>query len=218
MSKKFGPTQILIYPTRNNTISGKSSLRKHTLYGPLLANQNATAESSGFLLPEGTLLLGIDPGTAVTGWAIVEFTLRGAKFIAAGAIRTSTQDEFSVRLVKLSEQLNKVLDQYHPSASAIEEPFFGENAQSALTLGQARGALLLTIAQKGIPVFSYSPKEVKRSVVGTGSATKQQVAFMVKRLLQVSEAITLSNDATDALAVAYCHSLRCRLDPSAKRV
>lgn len=212
MCKKFGRMQTLICQKRSKPIALKKNRRKLPFIA-LTEKSQTTVPHGGFLLKEGTILMGIDPGTAVTGWAILEFTHRGAKFIEAGTIRTNAKDEFPIRLKNLADGIALIIEKYHPTVSALEEPYFGENAQAALTLGQARGALILTIAQNGIPVFSYTPKEVKRAVVGNGSATKEQVAFMVRRLLNLVEPTELPNDATDALAVAYCHSLRCRLIP-----
>ncbi len=166
------------------------------------------------IVAPNSLILGVDPGTAVTGWGIVQLTTRGARFVGAGVIRTKSADPLESRLLTLSEGLQIILDTHQPVIAAVEEPFFGENARSALVLGQARGALLLTLARKGLPVSSYSPREVKRAAVGNGAATKEQVAFMIGRILGLSptpDGKPFPNDATDALAIALCHALRCRI-------
>lgn len=210
---------ILTYRMRTKTIYKKKVNHRTTAVTSFLPeNQQTTAQSGGLLIPTGTVLMGIDPGTAATGWAVLQFTQRGATFRNAGTIRTKPTDEFALRLLSLAKTLAGIIDEYQPHSVAIEEPFFGKNAQSALTLGQARGALVLTVAQKEKFVFSYSPSEIKRAVVGNGNATKEQVSFMVRRLMVIPEEFNLSTDATDALAIAYCHSLRCRLLPIANLI
>lgn len=173
-------------------------------------------------LMTGDRILGIDPGTAVTGWGVIEITQRGVKFIRAGVVRTKSSDSHESRLLVLSQGIKVVIDEFTPKVASVEEPFFGENARSALILGQARGALLLTIAQANVPVFSYSPREVKQSATGSGSATKEQVAFMMGRILNLPDTTRTPNpvsrapfplDATDALAIAFCHSLHNRIHP-----
>ncbi|MDK9700362.1 MAG: crossover junction endodeoxyribonuclease RuvC [bacterium] len=173
-------------------------------------------------LATGDRILGVDPGTAVTGWGLLELTRKGVMFINAGVIRTKPSDPHESRLLQLSQGLQTVIAEYSPNVAAVEEPFFGENARSALILGQARGALLLTIAQANVPVFSYSPREVKQSATGSGSATKEQVSFMMGRILNLPDTTRTPNpetrapfplDATDALAIAFCHSLHNRTHP-----
>ena len=157
--------------------------------------------------------MGVDPGTAVTGWGVLRLTTKGARFIGAGVVRTKPADPFESRLLQLSTGLIEVINQYPCAVAAVEEPFFGENAKSALILGQARGALLLTLAQHGLAVTSYSPREVKRAAVGNGNAIKEQVAFMIARILNIpTDTKAFPTDATDALAIALCHALRCRID------
>ena len=169
-------------------------------------------------LSPGDRILGIDPGTAVTGWGIVELTRKGVQFVNAGVVRTKASDPHESRLLQLSTGIHQVIVEYQPKVAAVEEPFFGENARSALILGQARGALLLTIAQSSIPVFSYSPREVKLAATGSGSATKDQVSFMMNRILGLISSpqhpapkTPFPLDATDALAIAFCHSLHKRI-------
>ena len=173
------------------------------------------------MLNDGDSIIGVDPGTAASGWGIVQFTLRGPRYHDAGVVRTASNEPLERRLLALYNGLSEVISRYRPVVAAVETPFFGVNANSALTLGHARGALLLAIAQAGIPVVAYSPREVKMAVVGGGGASKQQVAFMVSRILErpsfpTTETSrpallsTLPADAADALAIALCHCLRYR--------
>jgi len=150
------------------------------------------------------IILGIDPGSLHCGYGILELEKR--RIVAAGAdvVSMPAKMELASRLVLLHEKLSEILVEYKPDVAAVESIFYGKNIKSAFTLGHARGVILLALAQHKIPITEYSPKEIKRSVVGNGNASKEQVEYMVKKMLKLEEDFT-SHDASDALAIAICH-------------
>jgi crossover junction endodeoxyribonuclease RuvC len=148
-------------------------------------------------------VLGLDPGSVRTGWGVVELSGSRARGIAAGVIRVPDRAPIAVRLEQIYAGVREVLEQHRPDAVAIEDIFFARHAQAALILGHARGVVLLAAAQAGLPIAAYPPAVVKRSIVGSGKADKQQVARLVGALLQLTELPAV--DATDALAVALTH-------------
>jgi crossover junction endodeoxyribonuclease RuvC len=150
------------------------------------------------------IILGIDPGLNKTGWGVISLEKGVLNFIACGAITTNSKDNLCTRLGALSAGLAKVITEFDPDEAAIEETFVSKGAQSALKLGQARGALILTVAQNKISVAEYAANLVKKTVCGNGHAEKEQVQAMVKMLLPAAN--FNSADAADALAVAICHS------------
>lgn len=149
-------------------------------------------------------LIGLDPGLGCTGWGVVSAEGSRLSHIANGQIRTDAKAPIAERLVALAEGLRAVLEDHAPDAAAIEEVFVNTNAQSTLKLGQARGALMLVLAEAGLPVGEYAARLVKKAVVGTGGADKKQIQAMVKVLLPGAE--IAGADAADALAVAIAHS------------
>ncbi len=153
-------------------------------------------------------VFGIDCGTEVTGFGVVDTddAARQAQLVcrAMGAIRLLKSKSLSMRLDQVHKELTAELERWHPDAVAIEEVFYSVNAKSALKLGQVRGVALLAAAQQAIPVAEYAPLRIKSSVVGYGLAQKQQVQFMVARLLGLAE-LPEPADAADALAIAICH-------------
>jgi crossover junction endodeoxyribonuclease RuvC len=153
------------------------------------------------------LFIGIDPGSRVTGYGIVETAGAGIRYRISGVIRVGGSDPMPVRLAAIKRGIDVVLSEHRPAAAAVEDVFVSRNPRSALKLGQARGVVLLAAAEAGIPVFEYTPREVKSSVTGIGSAHKSQVAAMVVRLLGPDREISCE-DESDALAVAFCHALR----------
>ena len=155
--------------------------------------------------PLTRVILGVDPGTLITGYGVVAKDERGTlRLIASGTIRNSSKMAIPTRLHTIHRGLLEIIGKYHPSEFAIESSFYGKNAQSALKLGQARGVSLLAAVVSSLPCFEYTPREVKKSVVGTGAAGKQQVQYMVRSLLQL-DTRPLLLDASDAIAVALCH-------------
>jgi crossover junction endodeoxyribonuclease RuvC len=149
-------------------------------------------------------VLGIDCGGEFTGFGVVEQADGGAlHYLIAGAIRLSTRQPLSTRLLTVYTELRKTIQAHRPEVVAIEEVFYAANAKSALKLGQVRGVAMLAAASEGLPVAEYAPLAIKSAVVGYGRAEKSQVQVMVTRLLNLGE--TPQADAADALAIAICH-------------
>ena len=155
-------------------------------------------------------ILGIDPGSESTGYAIIESDGSHHTSVLFGAIKTRPRRPFHERLLKIYTDLTDILSREKAQVMAIEEIFYAANVQSALRLGHARGVALLVAAQQGLRVFEYSPLEIKSAIVGYGRAEKSQVQGMVRFLLKLPE-IPTPDDAADALAVAICHAHRIRM-------
>ena len=151
----------------------------------------------------GRRILGIDPGSLVTGWGIVESFGNSLSHVACGTIATAGAQTQGARLSRIYRGIQQIIVRYHPDGVCLEKVFFARNPQSALKLGQARGVALLAAAENQLDVYEYSSNEIKSAVVGYGHATKEQVQKMVASLLHVSEKIAA--DAADALAAAVCH-------------
>jgi len=151
-------------------------------------------------------VLGVDPGTRATGYGLVERHGPRHRLLECGVIRPGRDAQLPRRLVEIHLGLLELLDRHQPDCVALEGVFSGRNARSAMVLGHARGVLMLAAALRSVPVFEYPPREVKKRVVGTGSATKEQVAFMVQRHLRLVEAPSPA-DAADGCAIALCHLL-----------
>ena len=150
------------------------------------------------------LIIGLDPGLACTGWGVIAAEGNRLSHIANGRVRTDPKQALPARLVRLDEELGRVLDAHAPAEAAVEEVFLNENPQSTLKLGHARGVVLLAAARRGIAIGEYAPRLVKKAVVGTGGADKAQVHAMVQRLLPGVK--IAGADAADALAVAITHA------------
>jgi crossover junction endodeoxyribonuclease RuvC len=155
-------------------------------------------------------VLGIDPGTMVTGFGVVDDIRGKLSSVSYGVIEGRRKDSFPDRLKMMFDGLNKAIEDYKPEQIALESAFYGKNVKSAIKIGEARGVAILCAALAGIPLFEYAPTEVKRAVVGIGNAQKVQVSKMVMILLSLSEAPE-KYDATDALAIAICHCHRMKL-------
>jgi crossover junction endodeoxyribonuclease RuvC len=151
-----------------------------------------------------TRIIGIDPGLRRCGWGIIESNGNRLKYIACGVITPPINGELANRLVFLYEAISALINKYSPNEAAVEETFVSAGARSALQLGQARGVALMTPASLGLPVGEYAANLVKKSVVGTGHADKNQVQLMVKTLLPTAD--FSSSDDADALAIAICHA------------
>lgn len=150
-------------------------------------------------------VIGFDPGSAITGYGIIEErTDHSLKVIDYGVLRTGPELPLPERLKSIYEQVNQILNLHHPESGAVENLYFQKNVRTAFTVGQARGVLLLALAQADISVAEYNPVEIKQAVAGYGRAEKGQVQQMVKMLLGL-EKIPRPDDAADALAVAICH-------------
>ncbi|MCL5947144.1 MAG: crossover junction endodeoxyribonuclease RuvC [Chloroflexi bacterium] len=150
-------------------------------------------------------ILGIDPGSARLGFGVVDCDGPDLQVVRFGCLETSPTDATSVRLYALYRQLTEVIAGTEPSEIAVEELFFNKNARTVIAVAQARGVALLSAAEYGVPIYEYTPLQVKVSVVGFGRAEKRQVQRMVTSMLQLSE-IPEPDDVADALAVAICHS------------
>jgi len=156
------------------------------------------------------LVLGLDPGTATTGYGFIQSTADGrVTAVDYGVILTPAKTPLAERLQMLYDRLRALLDRYHPDGAAVEKLFFQKNVTTAMSVGQARGVLLLALAQAGLRVAEYTPNEIKEAVTGYGSAGKAQMQRMVQMLLAL-EAPPRPDDAADALAVALCHAQHLR--------
>jgi crossover junction endodeoxyribonuclease RuvC len=149
-------------------------------------------------------ILGIDPGTAIVGWAVVEEVPGTATPIAYGHISTSPKLSLSERLREISQDLGHIIREHAPDEAAVEELFFFKNVTTAMAVSHARGVILLTLETLNIRMFEYTPLQVKQSLTGYGRAEKQQVQMMVKNILKLPE-IPKPDDTADALAIAICH-------------
>jgi len=151
------------------------------------------------------IILGIDPGTAITGYGIIK--LLGNKFqvVTYDCIRTPAEDSLDRRLHKVYQEIQSLINRYQPDHFVIEELFFNKNVRTALAVGHARGVAILAAAQLGLPVYEYTPLQVKQAVVGYGRAEKSQVQSMVKIILGL-QAVPKPDDVADALALAICHA------------
>ena len=154
-------------------------------------------------------VLGIDPGTMVTGYGVVDDINGKLSHVTHGTIEGRRKDSFPDRLKLIFDGLNKVIEEYKPDHTALEEVFFGKSVKSAIKIGEARGIAILCAASANIPMAEYAPTIVKRAVVGVGNAQKAQVSEMVKVILALSEA-PKKFDASDALAIAICHCHRSK--------
>lgn len=159
-------------------------------------------------------VLGIDPGSLVTGYGLIEGDSNRLSFIACGGIKTRSEDSLAERLKVIYDGLLEVIATYHPETAAVESIFHAHNVQSALKLGHARGVAMLALVNHGLPVAEYLPMEVKKSVCSFGHADKEQVQKSVQMLLRFQAG--KGYDATDALAVAICHLYSSRMKARVK--
>jgi len=150
------------------------------------------------------VILGIDPGTRITGYGVIERGSSGVKLIAYGEIKVGRGGALSECLKTIYSRLLEIIEGYSPSVISLEDIFYGKNVKSLIKQGHARGAIILLAAHNDIPVYEYSPLEVKKAVVGYGRAEKRQVQYMVKSMFKLSD--VPPPDAADALAIAVCHS------------
>ncbi len=154
------------------------------------------------------IVLGLDPGTAATGYGVVELAAPApTRLIECGVVRTTSPAPLERRLAEIFDAITALVARHRPDAVAVESVFVNLNPRSALTLGQARGAALAAAAKSGVPVAAYAPATVKKTVVGTGAATKRQVQAMTARLLRLAAAPAPA-DAADGVAIALTHCLR----------
>ena len=151
------------------------------------------------------LILGIDPGFAIVGFGLVETAGGRQRLVNCGAITTPAGDPLPARLLQIANDMDLLLEQFKPEAMAVEELFFTNNITTGIGVAQARGVILLAAEKRGVPIFEYSPSQVKQAVVGYGKAEKRQVMDMTRRLLGLA-APPKPDDAADAVAVALCHA------------
>ncbi|HFD40425.1 MAG TPA: crossover junction endodeoxyribonuclease RuvC [Anaerolineae bacterium] len=156
------------------------------------------------------LTLGIDPGTAITGYGLVREGAEGLRLVDCGVITTPAGQPLAERLQTIYRGLAELIAAHRPDAAAVEELFFSRNVRTALSVGHARGVTLLALADAGLPIYEYKPLEVKQAIAGYGGADKRQVQEMVRMLLNL-ESIPRPDDAADAVAVAVCHIHSARM-------
>ena len=156
-------------------------------------------------------IIGIDPGLSAIGYGVIEIKRNESIHVAHGVIRTSCNDSTGERLKKINNELTQVLMQMKPDEASVELLFFAKNMKTAIPVAQARGVILLTLAQARVPVHEYTPLEVKQSVVGKGRADKAQIQNMIKFILHLKDPPS-TDHAADALAIAFCHSSRSMTD------
>ena len=152
-------------------------------------------------------ILGVDPGTITTGYGIIDFKNNELSYVASGTINIPATKDFGPRLQKIYDELAVIIKRHKPDEFSLETAFYGKNVQSALKIGYARGVSLLAAAHAGLSIKEYSPREIKKSVAGKGSSSKEQVQYMIKGLLALKKS-KMKFDESDALAAAVCHALR----------
>ncbi|HLM83860.1 MAG TPA: crossover junction endodeoxyribonuclease RuvC [Candidatus Bathyarchaeia archaeon] len=149
-------------------------------------------------------ILGIDPGTATTGWAVVEEIKKNPRLVACGCVNTSKLKSDAERLVEIGRDIQTLVKKYKPDEAAIEDLFFFNNQKTAITVAQARGVVLYELKKNKLPIESYTPLQVKQALTGYGRADKKQIQLMVKNILNL-KCIPKPDDAADAVAIAICH-------------
>lgn len=161
------------------------------------------------------IILGVDPGTIVTGFAIIKNEKNVISLIESGVVKLHAMKNLQEKLEIIYNELSMLIKKYKPNEFAIETAFYGKNVQSAMKIGYARGVSILAAAHYKIPSNEYSPREIKKSIVGTGAASKEQVNYMVKTLLNIKNS-EMKFDESDACAVALCHVFRLKIPTSRK--
>ena len=155
------------------------------------------------------VILGIDPGTNIMGYGVIKVKDNKAEMVTMGVIDLRRFEDAYLKLGHIFERVTGIIDAYLPDEMAIEAPFFGKNVQSMLKLGRAQGTAIAAAIHHGVPIHEYAPLKIKMAITGNGSASKEQVAGMLQRLLRFDEdAMTKFMDATDALGAAYCHFMQ----------
>lgn len=152
-------------------------------------------------------IIGIDPGTAIAGYGIVDYNGNESRLVTSGSIQTSKNLSDDKRLAEISHDLEEILKKYSPDIASVEKIFFFKNQKTVISVAQARGVILSVLAQHSVPVYEYTPMEIKLSVTGYGKSTKNEVADMVKRLI-VYDYFPKLDDTADAIAMAVCHIKR----------
>lgn len=153
------------------------------------------------------IILGVDPGSRTTGFAVLHAEGSRLSVLACDVIRLQTDEDHSTRLLALYRNMNSIITSYKPDSCAVETPVYGKDPLAMLKLGRAQAAIILAAMNHGISVTEYYPKAVKKSITGNGNAAKEQVSYMLQKILQFDDE-KIPNDATDALAVAWCHIMK----------
>lgn len=168
----------------------------------IATREQVTAQAACSL---GKVIMGVDPGTNVLGYAVIEVIENGkVKVLVAGVLKLGRYEDKYQKLRQIFERLSAIVTQYKPDEMALEAPFYGENVQSMLKLGRAQGVAMVAALTQDIPVFEYAPTRVKQAITGRGAASKEQVAALLANILEIKD-LTKELDATDALSVAVCH-------------
>lgn len=155
------------------------------------------------------IILGIDPGTNVMGYGVIKVEGTKASIVAMGVIDLRKEGDMYLKLGRIFQRVNGIIDEYLPDEMAIEAPFFGKNVQSMLKLGRAQGVAIAAAINHSVPITEYAPMKIKMAITGTGTASKEQVAGMLQRMLHINpDEMPKFLDATDALGAAYCHYLQ----------
>lgn len=155
------------------------------------------------------IILGIDPGTNVMGYGVIRMTGNKAELVVMGVIDMRKESDPYLRLGRIFERVTGIIKEYLPDEMAIEAPFFGKNVQSMLKLGRAQGVAIAAAIERDVPIHEYAPLKIKMAITGNGGASKEQVAGMLQRLLNIStDDMPKFMDATDAVAAAYCHFMQ----------
>ena len=163
-------------------------------------------DKNGIIMTPEKIILGIDPGTMVMGYGVIREQGKQMELLTMGVINLKKLENQAMKLKKIFERVLEIINEYHPDELAIEAPFFGKNVQSMLKLGRAQGVAMAAALYRDIPIFEYSPKTIKQTITGNGSASKEQVSKMLQAMLRFTE-VPEFFDATDALAAAVCHYL-----------
>jgi len=150
------------------------------------------------------IILGIDPGTTIMGYGLIHIKGRQVNLLHYGVLYLHKYNDAFKKLQLIFEKVQSLIDTYHPDELSIEAPFYGKNVQSMLKLGRAQGVAIAAAVSKSVPAFEYSPKKIKQSITGSGNASKEQVAFMLKNQFNIKD-LPKELDATDGLAAAVCH-------------
>lgn len=157
------------------------------------------------MLQTKKVILGIDPGTQILGYGILEVNGKEMRCLAMGIVDLRKIPDHFLKLSEIFKRVSKLIEEYSPEEMAIEAPFFGKNVQSMLKLGRAQGAAIASALHFNLTIFEYAPRKIKLSITGNGAASKEQVATMISKVLQIDN-MPIQLDATDGLAVALCHS------------
>ena len=155
------------------------------------------------------IIMGVDPGFAITGYGVIRYENNKMSLLDVGAVSTKAGELFTWRLLQIDEKLSEIIEKYKPDAFAIEELFFNNNAKTAIAAAQGRGVAVMAAVKAGVPVYEYTPLQVKQAVAGYGRADKNQIQQMIKTIFHMDKIIK-PDDAADAVAIAVCHAFSCR--------